>query len=55
MRVNAFTYSAKTDSRGQATFKLTKLNKMGRFNAIVQFKGNAYYKIASRKVIVAVR
>ena len=55
MRVNAFTYSAKTDCQGQATFKLTKLNKMGRFNAIVQFKGNAYYKIASRKVIVAVR
>ena len=43
IKVNGKTYSAKTNSKGQATFKLTKLTKKGTFKATVKFAGNKYY------------
>ena len=55
LKVNKKTYSAKTNSKGQATFKITKLNKKGKFTAVVKFKGNAYYYTVSKKVKITVK
>ena len=55
IRVNGVTYSAKTNSKGQATFKLTKLKKAGTFNSGLTFKGDAYYKKAYRAVKIVVK
>ena len=55
IRVNGVTYSAKTNSKGQATFKLTKLTKAGTFNSGLTFKGDAYYKKAYRAVKIVVK
>ena len=55
IRVNGVTYSAKTNSKGQATFKLTKLKKAGTFNSGLTFKGDSYYKKAYRAVKIVVK
>ena len=53
--VNGKTYKLKTNSKGQATFKITNLNKKGKFNAIVKFTGNYYYKASSKKVYLTTK
>ena len=54
LKVNGKTYSAKTNTKGQATFKITKLTKKGKFTAVVKFAGNKYYnaKTVKPKIIV---
>ena len=54
LKVNGKTYSAKTNAKGQATFKINNLNKKGKFTAAVKFAGNKYYnaKTAKPKIIV---
>ena len=54
LKVNGKTYSAKTNAKGQATFKITKLTKKGKFNAVVTYKGNAYYNKLSKKVQIKI-
>ena len=51
VKVNGKTYSAKTNSRGQATFKLTKLTKKGTYKATVKYSGNSKYNAVSKKNI----
>lgn len=55
LRVNAVTYYAKTNSKGQATFKITKLNKKGIFQGTLKFDGNKYYTALSKKVKITVK
>ena len=55
IKVNGKTYSAKTNSKGQATFKLTKLTKVGKFNAAITFKGNNCYNKLSKTVKITVK
>ena len=55
LKVNGKTYKAKTNSKGKATFKITQLNKAGKYKATVTFKGNDYYKKATKKVIIKVK
>ena len=50
IKVNGKSYVAKTNSKGKATFKITKLTKKGTFVASVSFAGNAYYNKISKKV-----
>ena len=50
LKVNGKTYSATTNSKGQATFKITKLTKKGTFKATITYKGNAYYNKVTKKV-----
>ena len=54
LKVNGKTYSATTNAKGQATFKITKLTKKGKFTAVVKFAGNKYYnaKTVNAKITV---
>ena len=55
LKVNGKKYKAKTNSKGKATFKITQLNKAGKFKATVTFKGNDYYKKATKKTTIKVK
>lgn len=55
IKVKGKTYKAKTNSKGKATFKITKLTKKGTFKAILKFKTTKYYKGCSKKVKIIVR
>lgn len=47
-------YNAKTNSKGNAVFKI-KLTKKGTYAAKVKFAGNSYYKAASKKVKITIK
>ena len=55
LKVNGKTYSAKTNSKGKATFKITKLAKKGKFTAAVTYKGSSYYSKLTKKVKIIVK
>ena len=55
LKVNGKTYSAKTNAKGQATFKITKLTKKGKFTAVVKFAGNKYYNAKTAKPKITVK
>ncbi|WP_407374875.1 hypothetical protein [Methanobrevibacter sp.] len=55
VKVNGKTYSAKTNSKGRATFKLTKLTKKGTFSATVKYAGNSIYKAVTKTVKLTVK
>ena len=50
IKVNKKTYTAKTNKKGVATFKITKLNKKGTFKSTITYKGNSYYNKVTKKV-----
>ena len=54
-KFNGKTYKAKTNSKGKATFKITKLTKKGKFTAVVTYKGSAYYNKVAKKVKIKIR
>ena len=54
LKVNGKTYKATTNSKGKATFKITKLNKKGSFKATVTYKGSKYYNKVTKKVSIKV-
>lgn len=54
LKVKGKTYKAKTNKKGKATFKITKLNKKGTFKAVIKYKGNKYYKKLTKKVKIKV-
>ena len=53
-KVNGKTYKATTNSKGKATFKITKLNKKGTFKATITYKGNKYYNKITKKANIKV-
>ena len=55
LKVNGKTYAAKTNKKGKATFKITKLTKKGKFTAVVTYKGSAYYNKTTKKVKITTR
>ena len=55
LKVKGKTYKAKTNSKGKATFKLTKLTKKGKHKAVITYKGNNNYKKATKKVKITVK
>lgn len=50
LKVNKKTYTAITNKKGVAIFKITKLTKKGTFKATITYKGNAYYNKVTKKV-----
>ena len=55
LKVNKKTYTATTNSKGKATFKIKNLTKKGKYNATIKFAGNKSYKAVSRKVKITVK
>lgn len=55
LKVNGKNYSAKTNSKGKATFRITKLTKKGTFNAVIKYAGNKYYNKASKTVKITTK
>ena len=55
LKLNGKTYAAKTNSKGKATFKITKLAKKGKFTATVTYKGNSYYNKVAKKVKITLK
>ena len=55
LRVNGVNYIAKTNSKGLATVKVTKLTKVGSFSTSIKFAGNNYYKAASKAIKINVK
>ncbi|MBQ2654352.1 MAG: hypothetical protein IJF83_12425 [Methanobrevibacter sp.] len=49
------TYTARTDSKGVATFKLAKLTKSGKYTAKVKFAATSYYNAKSASVKITVK
>ena len=55
IKVNGKTFSAKTNSKGTATFKITGLTKKAKYIGLVTYAGNKYYKNLSKKVQITVK
>ena len=55
LKVKGKTYKATTNSKGKATFKITKLTKKGKHSATVKFAGNGCYKSVSKSVKITVK
>ena len=55
LKVKGKTYKSTTNSKGKATFKISKLNKKGNFKAIVTYKGSKYYSKVTKKTTIKVR
>jgi hypothetical protein len=54
LRVGGVNYIAKTNSKGKAVFKITKLNKKGIFSASIKFAGNNCYNAVSKTIKIKV-
>ena len=55
LKVGKKTYKATTNSKGKATFKITKLTKKGKYTATIKFAGSKYYKALSKKAKITVK
>ena len=55
IKIGKKTYTAKTNSKGKATFKIKKLTKKGKYNAVIKFKGNSAYKPTTKKVKITIK
>lgn len=50
LKLNGKTYVSKTNSKGQASFKLDKFAKEGTFTSLVKYAGDKCYKKANKKI-----
>ena len=55
LKINGKIFKAKTNNKGKATFKITKLNKKGTYNAILVYKGNSQYNKVIKKVKIKIK
>lgn len=55
LKVKGKIYKAKTNSKGKATFKISKLTKKGKFTAIIKYVGGKYYNARTVKANLVVR
>lgn len=55
LKINGKKYTAKTNTKGKATFKITKLNKKGKYNAIITYKGNTNYKKTTKTTKITIK
>lgn len=55
LKVNGKTYKAKTNKKGKATFKITKLNKIGTYKTVIKYKGDAIYNMVTKNLKIKVK
>ncbi|MBE6512790.1 MAG: hypothetical protein E7Z75_06585 [Methanobrevibacter olleyae] len=55
LKVNGKTYTATTNSKGVATFKLSELTKKGTYSAVVTYAGDKYYNKTTKKAKITVK
>ena len=55
IKIGKKTYKATTNSKGKATFKITKFTKKGKFTATVKFNGNKYYSAKTVKPKITIK
>ena len=55
LKIKNKTYKATANSKGKATFKITKLTKKGKYSSKVKFAGNSNYNSASKTVKITVK
>jgi len=55
IKIKGKKYTAKTNSKGKATFKIKKLTKKGTFKSKITFKGNKYYNKVTKKVKIKIK
>nr|WP_294999352.1 hypothetical protein [uncultured Methanobrevibacter sp.] len=55
LKIGKKTYTAKTNSKGKAIFKIKKLTKRGNYKAKVTFKGNKYFNKLTKKPTIKVK
>ena len=55
LKVNGATYTATTNNKGVATFKLAKLSKKGTYNAVISFAGDKDYNKISKSAKLTVK
>ena len=55
IKVNGKTFSTKTNSKGQATFKITNLNKKSTFKAVVTYAATSCYNKVTKSVKITVK
>lgn len=55
LKVKGKTYKATTNTKGKATFKITKLTKKGKNKATIKFGGNNCFKSISKKINIVVK
>ena len=54
IKINKITYATKTNNKGVATFKITKLTKKGTFKSTIAYKGDKYYNKLAKTVKIKV-
>lgn len=55
LKIDGKTYTATTNKKGKAIFKITNLKKKGTYNAIIRFDGNNVYKSCTKKVTIRLK
>ena len=55
LKVKGKTYTAKTNKKGQAIFKIKKLTRKGSYKAVITYKGNNCYNKVVKKAKIRVR
>ena len=55
IKVKGKKYTAITDKKGKATFKLTKLTKKGTYKAVITYKGNNCYNKVAKTVKIIIK
>ena len=55
LRVNKKNFTAKTNKKGVATFKITNLKKKGKFTAAITYKASRYYLKVSKKTRITIK
>ena len=55
LKVNGKTFTAKTNAKGQATFKLTNLKKKASYTAVVTYKATDCYNAVTKKPKIVVK